>query len=51
MSVTTSACKSVSIRFALEGKLAVDDREIPHQLSTTVGASRKVNMNCFLTAL
>lgn len=32
----------LSIRFTLEGRLEVDDREIPLQLSTTVGASGKV---------
>jgi len=35
----------LSIRFALEGRLEVDDREIPLQLSTTVGANGKVNIN------
>ncbi len=35
----------LSIRFVLEGRLEVDDREIPLQLSTTVGSSGKVNIN------
>lgn len=35
----------LSIRFVLEGRLEVDDREIPLQLSTTVGASGKVNVS------
>jgi type VI secretion system protein len=35
----------LTILFGLEGKLEVDDREIPLQLSTTVGASGKVNIN------
>ena len=35
----------LSIRFSLEGRLEVDDREIPLQLSTTVGANGKVNIN------
>jgi type VI secretion system protein len=34
----------LSIRFALEGSLEVDNREIPLQISTTVGASGKVNV-------
>lgn len=34
----------LSIRFALEGSLEVDNREIPLQISTTVGANGKVNV-------
>ena len=34
----------LSIRFALEGSLEVDNREIPLQISTIVGASGKVNV-------
>lgn len=34
----------LSIRFALEGSLEVDNREIPLQISTIVGASGKVNI-------
>jgi len=34
----------LSIRFALEGSLEVDNRDIPLQISTTVGASGKVNI-------
>ena len=34
----------LSIRFALEGSLEVDNRDIPLQISTTVGASGKVNV-------
>jgi type VI secretion system protein len=35
----------LSIRFALEGTLEVDNREIPLQISTTVGANGKVNVS------
>ncbi|MGB4117603.1 MAG: type VI secretion system baseplate subunit TssE [Polaromonas sp.] len=35
----------LSIQFALEGTLEVDDREIPLQLSTTVGSSGRVNIS------
>jgi type VI secretion system protein len=34
----------LAIRFSLEGRLEVDDRDIPLQLSTTVGANGKVNI-------
>ncbi len=34
----------LSIRFSLEGTLEVDDRDIPLQISTTVGANGKVNI-------
>jgi type VI secretion system protein len=34
----------LSIQFVLEGTLEVDDREIPLQLSTTVGANGRVNV-------
>lgn len=34
----------LSIQFGLQGKLEVDDREIPLQLATTVGANGKVNI-------
>lgn len=34
----------LSIRFSLEGRLEVDDRDIPLQLSTTVGANGKVKI-------
>ncbi|MDR6739171.1 type VI secretion system protein [Herbaspirillum sp. 1173] len=34
----------LSIRFSLEGVLEVDNREIPLQLSTTVGSNGKVNI-------
>lgn len=34
----------LSIRFALEGALEVDDREIPLRISTTVGANGRVNI-------
>ena len=34
----------LSIRFALEGSLEVYNRDIPLQISTTVGASGKVNI-------
>ena len=35
----------LSIQFGLQGILEVDDREIPLQLSTTVGANGKVQIN------
>ncbi|WP_213307589.1 type VI secretion system baseplate subunit TssE [Paraburkholderia sacchari] len=34
----------LSIRFALEGALEVDDREIPFRISTTVGANGRVSI-------
>ncbi|BCQ28333.1 type VI secretion system baseplate subunit TssE (plasmid) [Caballeronia sp. NK8] len=34
----------LSIRFALEGTLEVDDREIPLRISTTVGANGRVSV-------
>lgn len=34
----------LSIQFGLQGKLEVDDREIPLQLATTVGANGKVQI-------
>ena len=34
----------LSIQFGLEGKLEVDDRDIPLHLATTVGANGKVNI-------
>jgi type VI secretion system protein len=34
----------LSIKFHLQGKLEVDGREIPLQLTTTVGANGKVNV-------
>jgi len=34
----------LSIRFALEGTLEVDNRDIPLQISTTVGANGRVNI-------
>ncbi|NLP65905.1 type VI secretion system baseplate subunit TssE [Paraburkholderia sacchari] len=34
----------LSIRFALEGALEVDDREIPLRISTTVGANGRVSI-------
>jgi len=34
-----------SIRFALEGMLEVDNRDIPLQLATTVGANGKVSLS------
>ncbi|CAL8478540.1 MULTISPECIES: type VI secretion system baseplate subunit TssE [Caballeronia] len=35
----------LSIRFALEGSLEVDDREIPLRISTTVGANGRVSID------
>lgn len=34
----------LAIRFALEGSLEVDDREIPLRISTTVGANGRVSV-------
>lgn len=34
----------LSIRFALEGTLEVDNRDIPLQISTTVGSNGRVNI-------
>ncbi|BAN26554.1 putative uncharacterized protein [Caballeronia insecticola] len=35
----------LAIRFALEGALEVDDREIPLRISTTVGANGRVSVD------
>ncbi len=45
VTISRESTDILSIRFALEGRLEVDDREIPLQLSTTVGASGKVNVS------
>lgn len=42
--VSQESSDLLSIRFGLEGMLEVDDRDVPLQLSTTVGSSGKVNI-------
>jgi type VI secretion system protein len=42
--LTRESADVLSIQFVLEGTLEVDDREIPLQLSTTVGANGRVNV-------
>jgi type VI secretion system protein len=42
--LTRDAADVLSIQFVLEGTLEVDDREIPLQLSTTVGANGRVKV-------
>ncbi len=44
VTVSRESTDVLSIQFGLQGRLEVDDREIPLQLSTTIGANGKVQI-------